>query len=118
MACALLVMFALQLFPPGLAWRVGFLIPVLLAFFALIIRKLVPESPRWLLNRHRFEDAEAIVDSIEKQVMEQKGLKELPAVKPIAIPPEVHSTRGQTKELFTKYPGRLRVVHSLTNIEK
>ena len=106
-ASALLVMFALQIFPPEIAWRAGFLIAVVLAFFALVIRKFLPESPRWLTNQHKFDEADAIVSSIEKKVMEQKGLKELPEAKPIAIHPEIHSTWKQTKELFTKYPGRV-----------
>ena len=112
-ASALLVMFALKLFPPEIAWRAGFLIAVLLAFFALVIRKFLPESPRWLIDRHRFKEAEVIVSSIEKKVMEQKGLKELPAVEPIAIHPTVHTTWQQTKELITKYPGRVALGASM-----
>ncbi len=112
-ASALLVMFALKLFPPEIAWRAGFLIAVVLAFFALVIRKFLPESPRWLIDRHRFKEAEKIVDSIEKHIMEQKGLKELPAVEPIAIHPTVHTTWQQTKDLFTKYPGRVALGASM-----
>jgi MFS family permease len=112
-ASAVLVMFALALFPPEIAWRAGFLIAVLLAVFALVIRKFLPESPRWLIDRHRFKEAEAIVDSIEKNVMEQKGLKALPAVKPITIHPKVHTTWDQTKELITKYPWRVALGASM-----
>lgn len=112
-ASALLVMFALKLFPPDIAWRAGFLIAVLLAIFALVIRKFLPESPRWLIDRHRFKEAEKIVDSIEKYVMEKKGLKELPEVEPITIHPTVHTTWQQTKELITKYPGRVALGASM-----
>ncbi|MCL4476596.1 MAG: MFS transporter [Nitrospirae bacterium] len=112
-ASALLVMFALKLFPPEIAWRAGFLLAVVLALFALVIRKFLPESPRWLIDRHKFKEAEKIVDSIEKYVMEKKGLKELPEVEPIAIHPTVHTTWQQTKELITKYPGRVALGASM-----
>jgi len=45
---ALLVMIALQFFPPETAWRAGFLIAVILALFALYIRRHLPESPAGL----------------------------------------------------------------------
>jgi len=112
-ASALLIMFALQLFRPEIAWRAGFLFAVILAAFSLVIRKYLPESPRWLINRHKFEQAEAIVSSIEQRVMEQKGLKALPPAETITVHSEVHSTWKQTKELFTKYPGRVALGASM-----
>ncbi len=112
-ASALLVMFALKLFPPEMAWRAGFLLAVVLAFFALVIRRFLPESPRWLIDRHKFKEAEKIVDSIEKYVMEKKGVKELPAVEPIAVHPTIHTSWQQTKELITKYPGRVALGASM-----
>jgi len=106
---ALLVMFALKLFPPEIAWRAGFLFAVGLAFFALYIRKNLPESPRWLIDRHRMDEAEAIVETAERETMRTKGLKELPHAEPITIRPTVHNVWPQTKELFTKYLGRVAV---------
>ena len=106
-ASALLVMFALKLFSPDIAWRFGFLLAVGLAFFALYIRKNLPESPRWLMDRGRIEEANQIVEEVEREVMRRKGLKELPHAEPITIRLEVHNVWQQTKELFTKYPGRV-----------
>jgi MFS family permease len=106
-ASALLVMFALKLFPPEIAWRVGFLLAVFLAFFALVIRRHLPESPRWLIEKRRFKEAEEIIASIEMRVMEKKGLKELPEVKPVTICPGVRTIWRQTKELFAVYPWRV-----------
>jgi MFS family permease len=106
-ASSLVVIFALQLFPPEIAWRAGFLIAVVLAVFALVIRKFLPESPRWLISQRRFEEAEAIVQDVENYVKETKGLKELPPATAITITPKVYSTWDQTKELFRKYPGRV-----------
>lgn len=104
---ALLVMFALKLFPPEIAWRAGFLLAVGLAFFALYIRKNLPESPRWLMDRGRLEEANQIVEEAEREVMRSKGLKELPHAEPITVHLKHHNAWNQTKELFTKYPGRV-----------
>lgn len=104
---ALLVMFALKLFPPEIAWRAGFLLAVLLALFALYIRKALPESPRWLMDRQRMGEAKAIVETAEREVMRSKGLKELPSVEPVTVSLKVQNVWQQSKELYSKYPGRV-----------
>jgi MFS family permease len=104
---AALVMFALTLFPPELAWRAGFLLALLLAVFALYIRKHLPESPRWLLEHSRLHEAEEIVADAERRVMTSKGLKELPEVRPVTLRQGEHSVLRQTKELFGKYLARV-----------
>jgi MFS family permease len=104
---ALLVMIALRFFPPETAWRAGFLMAVILAVFALYIRRHLPESPRWLIERHRVEEANAIVSAAEKEVRERKGLKELPGAHTITVLPGAHTMWQQTKELYTKYLGRM-----------
>ncbi|MEW6410132.1 MAG: MFS transporter [Nitrospirota bacterium] len=107
-ASAMLVMFALKLFPAEIAWRAGFVLAVLLALFALWARKTVPESPRWLIDRQRMDEAKVIVDTAERRIMEIKGLKELAPVEPIIIRSGVRqNVWDQTKELYTKYPGRV-----------
>jgi len=50
---AALVILALRFFPAEIAWRAGFLSAVALAAFALYVRRNLPESPRWLIERHR-----------------------------------------------------------------
>jgi MFS family permease len=104
---ALLVMIALRLFPPETAWRAGFLMAVILALFALYIRRHLPESPRWLIERRRIEQAEAIVAAAEKEVMKRKGLRELPGTQAITVRPGADNVWRQTKELYTKYLGRV-----------
>jgi MFS family permease len=104
---ALLVMIALRVFPPETAWRAGFLMAVILALFALYIRRHLPESPRWLIERHRIEEAQAIVAAAEKEVMERKGLRELPRTHAIIVRPRADNVWRQTKELYTRYLGRV-----------
>ncbi len=104
---ALLIMFALELFPSEIAWRAGFLLAVVLAIFALIIRRYVPESPRWLIEKKRLRDAERIITSIETVVVKEKRLKELPPVKPITVYLGSRTMWRQTKRLFSVYPWRV-----------
>ncbi len=58
---------------PTFGWRYAFGIGALLGLIILLLRKSVPESPRWLMLRGREEEAEAIVGDIEQKVTQQKG---------------------------------------------
>ena len=62
-----------SLFPTDLGWRLAFGLGVVLGIGVLIVRRKVPESPRWLFIHGREEEAEAIVADIERQVREQTG---------------------------------------------
>jgi MFS family permease len=53
---------------PRLGWRAGFLLGALLAVAILIVRRHVPESPRWLLAHGRGADAARVVEGIEAQI--------------------------------------------------
>jgi MFS family permease len=51
----------------ALGWRVAFGLGALLAVAILLIRRYLPESPRWLMVRGRHPEALAIVAAIERQ---------------------------------------------------
>jgi MFS family permease len=68
---------------PVEGWRVGFAMGALLAVGMVLVRRHVPESPRWLLRHGRVEEASRILDAIEAEVVAQHGpLPPLPAVAP------------------------------------
>jgi MFS family permease len=70
---ALLAVFALHNFAPNVGWRLCFGLGAVLGVAVLIVRKSIPESPRWLFIHGREEEAERIVADIERRVAEDTG---------------------------------------------
>jgi MFS family permease len=50
-----------RLFPGNLGWRLGFGIGATLGLSILLLRRFVPESPRWLVTHCRNDEAEETV---------------------------------------------------------
>ncbi|MCW2597179.1 MAG: sugar transporter [Jatrophihabitans sp.] len=59
------------IFAADVGWRIAFGIGAVLGLAILIVRRHVPESPRWLFIHGREQEAEQIVDSIERDVEEE-----------------------------------------------
>ncbi|MDE2228633.1 MAG: MFS transporter [Alphaproteobacteria bacterium] len=88
---------------PHLGWQWMFVIGALPALLAIWLRRLVPESPRWLAHSGHLAEADAAVAKIEAAVTQ--GGRALPPL-PTDIPPIVRETVHWT-ELFSRaYLGR------------
>jgi Sugar (and other) transporter. len=64
---------------PYWGWRGVFLLQAIPALFVFVIRRYVPESPRWLAERGRSVDAEKVMGEIETKVKRRLGGAELPS---------------------------------------
>ncbi len=62
-----------NIFPTDLGWRLSFVLGAVIGLAVLLVRRNVPESPRWLFIHGREEEAEKIVGEIEKTVEAQTG---------------------------------------------
>jgi MFS family permease len=67
-AAASLVLLNPKYFAIDVGWRVGFAMGVVLAVGVLLVRRYVPESPRWLMTHGRADEAEGIVSDVEQKV--------------------------------------------------
>ncbi len=62
-----------SLFAKDVGWRLSFAAGALFGLAILIVRRNVPESPRWLFIHGREDEAEKIVSGIERDVARETG---------------------------------------------
>ncbi|MFT3967737.1 MAG: MFS transporter [Sphingobium sp.] len=67
-------------FAADIGWRAAFFSGAVIGLVILVLRRLIPESPRWLIVHGRAEDAERIVADIEARTgrMAEDGGEEAP----------------------------------------
>lgn len=99
-----------EVLPEDVGWRVLFGLGAILGIGILLIRRLVPESPRWLFIHGKDEEAERIVADIERSVGQ-----ELPkADRQITVNQRDHTPLSEVAmTLVRRYPRRTVVGLSL-----
>ena len=99
---------------PAWGWRIAFGLGAILAVGIFIVRRNVPESPRWLFIHGREDEGETIVQGIEKTVVDESG-KDLPTVsESITIRQRKSIGIGMiARTVFTLYPKRTILCFSL-----
>jgi putative MFS transporter len=105
---ALIGYFVIQTMDEG--WRVAQVIVGLPIILAVIWRRNLPESPRYLVSKGRVDEARVIVDDLEKKVRKATG-KDLPPVDTnLTYAPEKHlSMRGVMQQFIALWrPDMLR----------
>src|SRR6516162_5469496 len=75
-------------FAANVGWRLSFLLGPVLAIFVIIVGRVLPESPRWLVTHGRADEADQVMAKIEEQVRasgqelapidESKGIEIIP----------------------------------------
>ncbi|MEV7373274.1 MFS transporter [Streptomyces sp. NPDC090301] len=106
---ALLSVVALDtdIFAIDVGWRLTFGLGVVLGLVILLVRRHVPESPRWMLIHGRSEGAEELVTEVERRVEEEKHTRLPEPDRSIAI--EQRRSIGFVeiaRTLFRSYPKR------------
>lgn len=74
-------------FAPDLGWRVAFFFGAVTGVVIIVLRRHLPESPRWLMTHGHGDEAERIVSSIEARVVAEGHVLE----------PASHTARLRTR---------------------
>ena len=94
--------------PAEYGWRFAFIIGGALGLIVLLLRRFLPESPRWLMTHGRPDEARRVVAEIERRVEQETG-RPLPPVphQALRLRSDVQSWFGPAaRALFTDYPRR------------
>ncbi|HEY2795546.1 MAG TPA: MFS transporter [Micromonosporaceae bacterium] len=100
--------------PVDVGWRLAFALGVVLGLVILLVRRNVPESPRWLFIHGHADEADRLVSEIEEKVQADTGTRLEPVDEELTV--HQRSSIGLweiTKAIFARYPKRAVLGFSL-----
>jgi MFS family permease len=100
---ALVSLFLINSLPPDVGWRAAFGFGAIVALGTAVMRRYIPESPRWLLARGETAAAENVVGEIERG---HWHARRTPHIAVRGTRP-MRSFLSQTMELIRRHPGRV-----------
>jgi MFS family permease len=106
---------ALNHLPADWGWRTAFLVGPVLALSIILVRRNLPESPRWQIMHGREQAAEGSIRKIEHEVEQSRG-PVAPVDDDAAIEIRPATQIGYlalARTLFVHYPGRSTLVAAL-----
>ena len=98
----------LNLIPVELGWHLAFLLGPVLAIVIIVVRRHLPESPRWLLTHGRTQQAEEVISGIEDEAQRSgQTLEQLDDNASMQIVPEkMYGYLTLLRVVFQQYPKR------------
>jgi MFS family permease len=95
------------IFAKDIGWRLAFGLAAIMAFGIILVRRNVPESPRWLFLHGYDDEAERVTADIERQVVHHTGQELLEPRRTIRVKQRGPMGIGEIASVvFRQYPKR------------
>lgn len=95
------------MFSADVGWRVAFGLGAVLGLVILLVRRHLPESPRWLYTHGHNDAAEELVGSIEREIERESGTKLKPVEDSLQVQQRASTGFGEiARTVLRTYPRR------------
>jgi hypothetical protein len=99
--------------PPTLGWRPGFGFGALPAFAVVWVRRVIPESPGWLIQHGRVDGRRRSSRRVEAPIERERKIKLQPVCETETIFRAHRSFGSHVTELFERYFARTALAGAL-----